>query len=52
LSYIDEDKIVVWGREYGGFLTFSLLASDPLVNCAIAVSPITNWRNYGIKYYS
>ena len=45
-AYIDEEKIVVWGREYGGFLTTSLLAKDPSIQCAIAVSPITNWKNY------
>ncbi|XP_054168267.1 dipeptidyl aminopeptidase-like protein 6 [Oppia nitens] len=51
VSYIDEDKIVVWGREYGGFLTVSLLAAEsekknPSITCAIAVSPITNFKNY------
>ncbi len=41
---------MVWGRDYGGFLTVSLLASDPIVTCAIAVSPITNWKNYRKNY--
>ncbi|CAG2102575.1 unnamed protein product, partial [Medioppia subpectinata] len=46
LPYIDKDKIVVWGRDYGGFLTVSLLATEEIVTCAIAVTPIANWKNY------
>lgn len=46
LPYINKDKIAIWGKGFGGFLVTSLISRDSLFNCAIAVSPVTSWRNY------
>ncbi|XP_060909965.1 inactive dipeptidyl peptidase 10-like [Labrus mixtus] len=48
LPYIDGNKVGVYGKAYGGFLSSVLLLSySPLFKCGIAVAPITNWRLYG-----
>lgn len=46
LPYVDDSKIAVWGTDYGGYLSTAMLASDNQVACAVAVSPITSWKNY------
>ncbi len=46
LPYVDDSKIAVWGTEYGGYLATAMLASENQVACAVAVSPITSWKNY------
>lgn len=46
LPYIDHSKIAIWGQEYGGYLSTAFLASENSVACAVAVSPITSWKNY------
>ncbi|XP_076603008.1 inactive dipeptidyl peptidase 10-like [Chaetodon auriga] len=48
LPYIDGNKVGVYGKAYGGFLSSLLLLSHSSVfQCGIAVAPITNWRLYG-----
>ncbi|XP_044072621.1 inactive dipeptidyl peptidase 10-like isoform X3 [Siniperca chuatsi] len=48
LPYIDGNKVGVYGKEYGGFLSSLLLLShSSMFQCGIAVAPITNWRLYG-----
>uniref|UniRef100_A0A3Q3GR23 Dipeptidyl peptidase like 10 n=1 Tax=Labrus bergylta TaxID=56723 RepID=A0A3Q3GR23_9LABR len=48
LPYIDGNRVGVYGKAYGGFLSSVLLLShSPLFKCGIAVAPITNWRLYG-----
>ncbi|XP_051938967.1 inactive dipeptidyl peptidase 10-like [Hippocampus zosterae] len=48
LPYIDGNKVAVYGKAYGGFLTSILLLSDSSTfSCGIAVAPIANWRFYG-----
>uniref|UniRef100_A0A4W6FRF4 Dipeptidyl-peptidase 10 (inactive) n=1 Tax=Lates calcarifer TaxID=8187 RepID=A0A4W6FRF4_LATCA len=56
LPYIDGNRVGVYGKAYGGFLSSLLLLSNSsMFNCGIAVAPITNWRLYGSafseKYY-
>lgn len=46
--FIDKRRVAVWGWSYGGFVATLALASPKNVfQCAIAVSPVTNWRLYG-----
>uniref|UniRef100_A0A3Q1J4D9 Dipeptidyl peptidase like 10 n=1 Tax=Anabas testudineus TaxID=64144 RepID=A0A3Q1J4D9_ANATE len=48
LPYIDGNKVGVYGKGYGGFLSsLMLLSHSSLFECGIAVAPITNWRLYG-----
>ncbi|KAM7407887.1 hypothetical protein PAMA_003580 [Pampus argenteus] len=51
LPYIDDNKVGVYGKAYGGFLSSLLLLSySSVVKCGIAVAPITNWRLYGSAF--
>ncbi|XP_028292292.1 inactive dipeptidyl peptidase 10-like isoform X2 [Gouania willdenowi] len=48
LPYIDRDRVAVYGKAYGGFLSSLMMLSHASVfKCGIAVAPITNWRLYG-----
>uniref|UniRef100_A0A8C3AHJ8 Dipeptidyl-peptidase 10 (Non-functional) n=1 Tax=Cyclopterus lumpus TaxID=8103 RepID=A0A8C3AHJ8_CYCLU len=49
LPYIDGNRVGVYGKAYGGFLSILLLLShSSMFRCGIAVAPITNWRLHGI----
>jgi len=59
LSYVDSSKICVWGWSYGGYLTGRILAEDGrlavqgrkrLIQCGIAVAPVTQWHHYDSAY--
>ncbi|XP_033990443.1 inactive dipeptidyl peptidase 10-like [Trematomus bernacchii] len=48
LPYIDRNRVGVYGKAYGGYLSSLLLLShSSMFQCGIAVAPITNWRLYG-----
>uniref|UniRef100_H3DKF2 Dipeptidyl-peptidase 10 (Non-functional) n=1 Tax=Tetraodon nigroviridis TaxID=99883 RepID=H3DKF2_TETNG len=48
LPYIDHNRIGVYGKAYGGFVSSLLLLShSSMFKCGIAVAPITNWKLYG-----
>ncbi|XP_031438313.1 inactive dipeptidyl peptidase 10 isoform X2 [Clupea harengus] len=45
--YIDHTRIGVYGKGYGGYTTMMLLKStEKLFTCAVAQSPVTDWKNY------
>ena len=46
LPYLNEDKLAIYGKGFGGFLATSLISRDSVFDCAIAVSPVSSWRNY------
>uniref|UniRef100_A0A8C4H4E3 Inactive dipeptidyl peptidase 10 n=1 Tax=Dicentrarchus labrax TaxID=13489 RepID=A0A8C4H4E3_DICLA len=47
LPYVDGNRVGVYGKAYGGFLSSLLLLShSSMFRCGIAVAPITNWRLY------
>uniref|UniRef100_A0A3Q3X3D4 Uncharacterized protein n=1 Tax=Mola mola TaxID=94237 RepID=A0A3Q3X3D4_MOLML len=47
LPYIDVNKVGVYGKAYGGFLSSLLLLSHgSMFRCGIAAAPVTNWRLY------
>ena len=51
LSYVDDDKIGIWGWSYGGYMSsLCILKGGDYFNTAIAVAPVTNWRFYDTIY--
>ncbi|XP_034430778.1 inactive dipeptidyl peptidase 10-like [Hippoglossus hippoglossus] len=51
LPYIDGNRVGVYGKAYGGFLSSLLLMShSSMFQCGIAVAPITNWRLSGSAF--
>lgn len=50
-SYVDKNRIGIWGWSYGGFMSSTCLMKAPKVfKSAIAVAPVTNWRLYDNIY--
>ena len=51
LPFIDGSKIGIWGWSYGGYMSSLAVMKYPDVfNLAIAVAPVTNWKNYDTIY--
>ncbi|KAF3697244.1 Inactive dipeptidyl peptidase 10 Dipeptidyl peptidase IV-related protein 3 [Channa argus] len=47
LPYIDDHRMALYGKAFGGYLTLKMLvATDKLFQCAAAVAPITDFRLY------
>ena len=50
-SYVDSDRIGIWGWSYGGFMTLNSLFQHPgLFRTGVAVSPVTHWALYDNVY--
>ncbi|MEX2349745.1 MAG: S9 family peptidase [Flavobacteriaceae bacterium] len=50
-SYIDSDRIGIWGWSYGGFMSSNaLFQGADIFSLAIAVAPVTSWRFYDTIY--
>lgn len=50
-SWVDKDRIGIWGWSFGGYLsTLSLLKGNDVFRSAIAVAPVMNWRYYDNIY--
>lgn len=50
-SYIDADRIGIWGWSFGGYLTsLCLTKGADVFKTGIAVAPVTNWRFYDSIY--
>jgi dipeptidyl-peptidase-4 len=50
-SYIDGDRIGIFGWSYGGYMSSNcLFQSNDVFSMAIAVAPVTNWRFYDTIY--
>ncbi|MGB0778382.1 MAG: S9 family peptidase [Flavobacteriaceae bacterium] len=50
-SYIDSERIGIWGWSYGGFMsTNCILKGNDVFAMAIAVAPVTSWRYYDSVY--
>src|SRR5690606_35783693 len=50
-SWVDKDRIGIWGWSYGGFMSSTcLLKGNDVFKAAIAVAPVTNWRYYDNIY--
>jgi dipeptidyl-peptidase-4 len=50
-SYVDKDRIAIWGWSYGGFNTLMSMSEGRPVFCAgVAIAPVTSWRFYDSIY--
>lgn len=50
-SYIDKNKIGIWGWSFGGWNTLmSMSEGRPVFRAGIAIAPPTNWRYYDTIY--
>jgi dipeptidyl-peptidase-4 len=50
-SFVDADKIGVFGWSFGGFMTTSLLTSQPdIFKVGVAGGPVIDWKYYEIMY--
>src|SRR5690606_1870243 len=50
-SFVDADRIGIWGWSFGGFMSSTCLVKGASVfKMAIAVAPVTNWRFYDNIY--
>ncbi|MGY5355601.1 S9 family peptidase [Wenyingzhuangia sp. IMCC45467] len=51
LTYIDSNRIGIWGWSYGGFMSSNcILKGNDVFKMAIAVAPVTSWRFYDSIY--
>ena len=51
LTYVDKNKIAIFGWSYGGFMASNVLFQGAeYYSTAIAVAPVTNWRYYDNIY--
>lgn len=51
LSYVDKNRIGIWGWSYGGFMSATcLMKGNDVFKAAISVAPVTNWRYYDNIY--
>lgn len=50
-SYVDKDRIAIWGWSYGGWNTLmSMSEGRPVFRCGVAIAPPTCWRFYDTIY--
>jgi dipeptidyl-peptidase-4 len=51
LSYIESNKISIFGWSYGGYMSaMCILKGCSIFNAAVAVAPVTDWRFYDSVY--
>ncbi|XP_030278594.1 inactive dipeptidyl peptidase 10 [Sparus aurata] len=51
LPYIDDRRMVLYGKAFGGYLALKMLATtDKLFQCTAAVAPITDFRLYSAAF--
>jgi len=51
LSYVDPERIGLWGGSYGGYLTLMVMCNHPGVfHTGVAWKPVTDWHNYFDSY--
>ena len=50
-TYIDKERIGIWGWSYGGFMSSNaLFKGNDVFKMAIAVAPVSSWRFYDTIY--
>ncbi len=50
-TYIDENRIGIWGWSYGGYMSsLAITKGADVFKMAIAVAPVTSWRFYDTVY--
>ncbi|WP_299778018.1 S9 family peptidase [uncultured Formosa sp.] len=51
LTYIDKERIGIWGWSFGGFMSSNaIFKGNDVFKMAIAVAPVTSWRFYDSIY--
>lgn len=50
-TYVNPDRVGLWGWSYGGFLTEMVMFTRPGVfSVGVAVAPVTDWKHYNEWY--
>lgn len=50
-SYVDKDRIGLWGWSYGGYMaSLAITKGADVFKAAMAVAPVTSWRYYDTIY--
>lgn len=50
-SYVDKNRIGIWGWSYGGYMTImSMSEGTPVFKAGVAVAPVTDWNYYDTVY--
>jgi dipeptidyl-peptidase-4 len=51
LSYVDPERIGIWGWSYGGYMALMTQFKNPdIIRAAVAVAPVTQWELYDTFY--
>ncbi|MCX2740427.1 S9 family peptidase [Pontibacter anaerobius] len=50
-SYVDKNRIGIWGHSFGGYMTLlGLTKGEGVFRAGISVAPVTSWRYYDSVY--
>lgn len=50
-SFIDKNRIGIWGWSYGGYMTLmAMTTGEKIFKTGISVAPVTDWRLYNSAY--
>ncbi len=50
-SYVDKNRIAIWGWSYGGYNTLMAMSlGNGIFKAGIAIAPVTNWKFYDSVY--
>ena len=49
-SWVDPERVGVWGWSYGGFMTLNLMTRSKEFKAGISVAPVIDWRYYDTKW--
>ncbi|MGH9576536.1 MAG: alpha/beta fold hydrolase, partial [Terriglobales bacterium] len=49
-SFLDRDRIGIWGWSYGGYLALMAMTHSPRFAAGVALAPVTDWRDYNAIY--
>lgn len=51
-SFIDSERVGIWGWSYGGYMTLKTLEYDAnnVFQCGVSVAPVTSWLYYDTIY--
>lgn len=49
-SWVDKDRIGIWGWSYGGYMTAYAMTHSKLFKAGISGAPVTDWKNYDTIY--
>ncbi len=51
LPFVDPERIMIWGKSYGGFMTcVAMFRESTPFKLGIALAPVADWTNYDTHY--